>query len=137
MKKSSLSVGEGPRIGAPGNAVEWDSIWAGLPVDAQKLFTCDSPRTLLQFWQRAYFEDLWALLGAGAERARCLELGSGRGTTSMYLASRGCDVTLVDLSPAALEQARSNFRAQGLREPSLFLTDARDSGLKPGSYDCV
>ena len=37
---------------------------------------------------------------------RAVELGCGTGTNSIYLASRGFDVTGMDCSPAALERAR-------------------------------
>ena len=135
MTRPRAIEGTGPS--PPGNSKEWNAIWADLPPDTEMLFTRGIPKTLLQFWQRAYFEDLWALLGAEAARARCLELGSGRGTTSMYLASKGCAVTLVDLSPEALGRARANFQAQRLPEPKLISRDARDTTLPSESFDCV
>jgi SAM-dependent methyltransferase len=76
-------------------------------------------------------------MGDRAGRARYVELGSGRGTTSMYLSSRGCDVTMVDLSPEALSLARDNFRAAGLPPPQCVGADAQDTRLEGGKYDCV
>ena len=38
-----------------------------------------------------------------------IELGSGRGDLSVLLAERGANVTLLDASDAALEQARERF----------------------------
>ncbi len=69
--------------------------------------------------------------------AQCLELGSGRGTTSMYLASKGCKITLVDLASAGLELAVKNFAACGLPAPRTELRDAQDTGLPSGTYNCV
>ena len=55
----------------------------------------------------------------------------------MYLVSRGCNVTLVDLSPAAFRLAADNFRREGLKMPALVAADARTTGLPPASFDCV
>jgi ubiquinone/menaquinone biosynthesis C-methylase UbiE len=72
-----------------------------------------------------------------AEGRHILELGSGRGTTSMYLASRRCEVTLVDLSSTALELAARNFQSFGLAPPHTHRGDAADSGLPSAAFDCV
>lgn len=45
---------------------------------------------------------------------KVLELGSGRGGLSLLLARLGADVTLVDFSPTAMEQARGIFELEGL-----------------------
>ncbi len=42
----------------------------------------------------------------GIQPCRALELGCGTGTNSIWLAQQGFDVTAVDISPLALEQAR-------------------------------
>jgi ubiquinone/menaquinone biosynthesis C-methylase UbiE len=55
----------------------------------------------------------------------------------MYLASRNCDVTLVDLAPAGLELAVRNFERCGFRQPRALVADARDTGLPSSEYDCV
>jgi SAM-dependent methyltransferase len=122
-----------------GDWLRWNDIWRGMQDSRQEtvLFTPGTPLTLMQFWQRAYFDDVWRLLGPNQTSARCLELGSGRGTTSMYLASRGCDVTLVDRSQAALQLARTSFRAHGLQPPRVLAADARATGLAGGSFDCI
>jgi SAM-dependent methyltransferase len=44
---------------------------------------------------------------------RAVELGCGTGTNSVYLASRGFDITGMDCSPVALEQARKKAAAAG------------------------
>jgi SAM-dependent methyltransferase len=55
----------------------------------------------------------------------------------MYLASRGCEVTLLDYTPSALKVARENFAREGLPAPHVVLADARATGLQPESYDVV
>jgi ubiquinone/menaquinone biosynthesis C-methylase UbiE len=121
-----------------GNWREWDQIWTGVEGQpGEMLYTARQPETLLEFWQRCYFEDLWGLLGTDADLARCLELGSGRGTTSMYLAEKGCNVTMVDLSPTAFNQAKHNFTTAGIRLPRMIIADAENTGLPGESFDCI
>jgi SAM-dependent methyltransferase len=124
---------------AAGDWQRWDGVWRAMREtgDDAVLYTACAPRTILQFWQRAYFDDLWALMQGRSARARFLELGAGRGTTSMYLASRNCDVTLVDLASNGLDLAVRNFRSYGVRPPRIHRADARDTGLPSGAYDCI
>jgi SAM-dependent methyltransferase len=131
------TVSTSPASPLAGDWQEWNAIWSRIAPQRQSvLYTPEPPKTLMQLWQRAYFDDLWAL-ASHAPDARFLELGSGRGTTSMYVASRGREVTLVDLAPAGLELAARNFSAFGLRAPILHLADARDTRLDAERYDCV
>ena len=134
MSTSSTGTAAGT---APVREEEWDASWASLERHMVQLYTTDAPRTIHQFWQRCYFEDLWETMGARAGAGRYLELGAGRGTTSMYLASRGCDVTMLDLSAAGFRVAQENFKREGLPAPKLVQADARASGLAAESYDCV
>ena len=46
----------------------------------------------------------------GGEPARALDVGCGTGTTSIYLAERGWDVTGVDFAPNAIRRARRKGR---------------------------
>jgi 2-polyprenyl-3-methyl-5-hydroxy-6-metoxy-1,4-benzoquinol methylase len=45
---------------------------------------------------------------------KVLELGAGRGGVGLHLARLGADVTLVDFSPSAIEQAEKVFSVEGL-----------------------
>jgi len=49
----------------------------------------------------------------GIQPCRALELGCGTGTNSIWLAQQGFDVTAVDISPLALEQARGKAASSG------------------------
>ena len=122
-----------------GDWQSWDRVWKnGLAAEDEILYRPDTPRTLRQLWQRCYFEDLWALLGPRAHTRTFLELGSGRATTSMYLAAHGAQsITLVDLAPHALELAKRNFARCNLREPRTVLADAASTGLPDASFDCI
>jgi SAM-dependent methyltransferase len=55
----------------------------------------------------------------------------------MYLAARGCDVTMLDLAPQSFAQAEANFRREALPVPKFVAADARDTGLPTDSYDCI
>ena len=46
---------------------------------------------------------------------RALELGCGTGTNAVFLAQQGFDVTAVDISPLAVEQARAKADAAGVK----------------------
>ena len=59
-------------------------------------------------WDTAYpsTELIGTVKEEGILPGRALELGCGTGTNSIWLAQQGFDVTAVDISPLALEQAR-------------------------------
>ena len=111
----------------------WDSIWT----KADTLYTTDEPANLLEFWQRCYFEDLWSLVGNSPSTAQFLEQGAGRGTTSMYLLGKGCQVTMLDLAPHAFEIARGTCKHYGFEQPTYVVADARETNLPDNHYDCI
>lgn len=51
----------------------------------------------------------------GVASGRTLEIGSGTGTNSIWLAERGFDVLGVDVSPLAVEKARAKMKGSELR----------------------
>jgi SAM-dependent methyltransferase len=66
---------------------------------------------------------------------KVLELGSGRGGLGLHLARLGAEMTLVDFSPSALEQARQVYALEGfgpkivagdVTHPDLFLAEKYD-----------
>lgn len=67
---------------------------------------------------------------------RVLELGCGDGVNAIFMASRGCDVTAVDISPTALSMAREKKQLAGV-EVQFFEGDVfkLDPCLEP--YDFV
>ncbi len=122
---------------AEGSVQEWETNWKTLAAAQKQLYVRETPRTMMQFWQRCYFEDLWSAMGDRAESASYIEIGAGRGTTSMYLAGRNCRVTMVDLSETAFRLARENFDRENLRQPEFVIADARSTHLPSNSFDCV
>ena len=73
---------------------------------------------------------------AGIPPGTALELGCGTGADAICLAKRGFDVTAVDLSPMAIERARSRAEQQGalLR---FVLADVLKFAPTAGQFDFV
>ncbi|MCY1032237.1 class I SAM-dependent methyltransferase [Corallococcus sp. BB11-1] len=67
---------------------------------------------------------------------RALDLAGGQGHDARWLAKRGLDVTLVDVSDVALEQAGALARADGL-DLGLLRLDLEVDPLPPGPFDLV
>lgn len=59
------------------------------------------------------------LLGDPKGRA-CADIGTGTGCLALHLAARGAAVLATDISPAALDLARENAAADGLRDNPRF-----------------
>ncbi|MGP8060934.1 MAG: class I SAM-dependent methyltransferase [Acidimicrobiales bacterium] len=61
---------------------------------------------------------------------RVLELGCGDGVNAVFMATRGCQVTAVDVSPTALAMAREKAQAAGVHiafvEGDIFAVDVGD-----------
>ncbi len=68
---------------------------------------------------------------------RVLDVGGGPGRYSLYLAARGVDVTLFDLSPGNVAFAKERAQQQGL-PLSALCGDARQvDEIAPGEYDAI
>ena len=73
---------------------------------------------------------------AGARRLRVLEIGCGLGTDGAQFARAGADYTGVDLTEAAVELARKNFKLFNL--PGTFRTaDAENLDFNDNTFDLV
>jgi len=68
---------------------------------------------------------------------RFLDLGAGDGIFGCLAAAAGHTVTLVDLSQAQLDRARSRARREGLGELQCVKADFTATGLEPASFDRV
>lgn len=116
----------------PGEPDKWDTKWQAIGGGPNRMvFATGEPKTKYELCHRMYFMDLWCAmlrLHKSADTV-CVEMGSGRGTTSQYLAACGLPVKLVDLAPEGLEIAKSNFAACGLPAPETILADIRHTGL--------
>lgn len=81
-----------------------------------------------------------AFLRSLAERlpstGRALDVAGGAGHEALWLARRGLDVTLADISDVALERAAEAARAAGVRLRCQRL-DVEVDPLSPGPFDLV
>ena len=73
---------------------------------------------------------------AGLPPCRALDLGSGQGRNAVWLASRGHEVTAVDLSAVAASQGRELARAAGV-DVDFVTADLTTWEPEPGAYDLV
>jgi SAM-dependent methyltransferase len=81
---------------------------------------------------RRAFEELLPL------GARVLDLGGGPGKWTIWLARRGHQVVLADLSPRLLEIARRELAAAGVEAEAVLEVDARDLGrFADGEFDAM
>lgn len=69
-------------------------------------------------------------------QGRALDLGGGAGRHALWLARRGLEVTLADLSDVALARAGAAAEAGGLRL-RLLEVDLEEGPLPPGPWDLV
>lgn len=125
-----------------GSHKEWNERWKNNPnlgrvYDLSVLYTEKNPKNIYEFWQRAYFADLNHYIVKNDFNS-FLELGSGRGTTSMYLAKNGYErITLVDLSENAFELAKRNFLKFNLPLPKMVLADVISTPFQSAEFDCI
>jgi SAM-dependent methyltransferase len=79
---------------------------------------------------------LTGLDGLLPRTGRALDVGGGAGRHALWLARRGLEVTLADVSDVALEQAGAAAAAAGLRL-TLLETDLEAGPLPPGPWDLI
>jgi 2-polyprenyl-3-methyl-5-hydroxy-6-metoxy-1,4-benzoquinol methylase len=109
-------------------SLRWEAIYSSR---SQQLLGClpwesERPvRALTELFERPGFQPL-----------RVLELGCGDGVNAVFMASRGCAVTAVDVSPTALAMAREKQREAGV-EIELVEGDVFELELTPEPYDFV
>ncbi len=110
----------------------WDRLWLHEPSETRDVVLLDRERrnprwTMIQQHLESVFGTIKGL--------RTIELGSGRGDLSVLLAEQGAQVTLLDTSDRALDQAQRRFRRLGLQTTCVTgdLFDARAGGR--GDFD--
>jgi tellurite methyltransferase len=69
-------------------------------------------------------------------RGRAVDLAGGSGRNALWLAARGLDTTIIDVSPVALAIARQRAEAAGL-EIETVCHDLERDGIPDGTWDLV
>jgi SAM-dependent methyltransferase len=77
-----------------------------------------------------------SLAGLLPARGRALDVAGGAGRHAVWLAGRGLDVTLVDVSPVGVEHARAAAREAGVALEARVL-DLEREAPPPGPWDLV
>ena len=96
-----------------------------------------NPRQPLWERRRLHLLVLQHLLGGGVRGLRVLDYGCGTGDWGLMLASEGADVTLLDLSPRAIELVARRAAAGGVKVRGIA-RDASDlSCFSDGEFDLV
>lgn len=117
----------------------WDEVWSKQSEKnlLNPMYTENSPATIYQFWQRGYALDLLQMAKENSLSAFC-ELGSGRGTTTMYLAKEGyTDLTMVDLAEQGFNVAKHSFKHYNLPEPTMILDNVEHTKIEKERFDCI
>ncbi len=104
---------------AEADAARWDAKYAGRPLPEPH------PSTALQAWQ-----------GAVPRRGRALDLAGGDGAQAVWMALRGLDVTLVDVSAVALERAAAVASEHGVALTTV-VADLEREAMPGGPWDFV
>ncbi len=117
----------------------WNNVW-GKQSEKEYLnpmYTEETPKTIFQFWQKGYANDLLEMIKDRSYKTFC-ELGSGRGTTSMYLSKNGyTDITMVDLAEEGFKVAEYSFQHYGLPLPKMKLANVEQTDFSANSFDCI
>jgi ubiquinone/menaquinone biosynthesis C-methylase UbiE len=115
----------------------WNEVWSKENAQVNPYFEKGSASTINTFWQQGYAIDLLNLIKDKGYKNFC-ELGSGRGTTSMYLSDAGyTDITMVDLATEGFEIAKVSFPHHNFKTPNLVLANVENTGLESESFDCI
>jgi ubiquinone/menaquinone biosynthesis C-methylase UbiE len=123
-----------------GSYDNWNLIWEkyNKNIEFYSQFIRDRNfKSIYQFWQKAYAKDLISII-SGRNYETFLELGAGKGTTSMYLMDAGYkNITLVDLSIEGQKLAMKLFEHYGLNKPNYIIADVEHTLLESSKYDCI
>lgn len=83
------------------------------------------------------FEDIIKNVNKPLDQIRTLEVGCGGARTSVFLAKKGMQTTVTDMSPEAIRLAAANFDKEGLKNYQAILDDLLNSKLPAASFDVV
>jgi 2-polyprenyl-3-methyl-5-hydroxy-6-metoxy-1,4-benzoquinol methylase len=127
-RRVEAEVAEPALSGLKRKSLGWEAIYASRKRELLGPLEWESTRpvgALVELFDREGFRPRTAL-----------ELGCGDGLNAVFMASRGCRVTAVDVSPTALEMAREKQREAGV-EVDWVEGDAFGLEPRPEPYDLV
>lgn len=106
-----------------------------------------SDQTATEFWEAHYGERerIWsgrvnvqlAEVLADVPAGRALDLGCGEGGDAVWLAEKGWRVTAVDISETAIQRAKAEAEARGIRDRIVFERHDLSDSFPDGTYDVI
>lgn len=123
-------------MNSEGSKDEFRRNWVSRQETGYSHFTLQDPKNQIQLAFRNHWET-WNSMFPELERAgSVLEVGSGRGTLSMYFSHHGWQSTILDVVPEVLEHAKAQFGAQSLKVTAV-VGDCLQMPLPDHTYDVV
>ncbi len=93
-----------------------------------------------RYWEnkvhQSWFETLSSIIG-DANGKSLLEVGCGSGFQSLRLAEEGGEISILDLSPRAIEVAKAAFKENKKRIVNCYNCDALKSNIPDNGFDIV
>jgi 2-polyprenyl-3-methyl-5-hydroxy-6-metoxy-1,4-benzoquinol methylase len=105
-RDAATELAEPVASGLRRKSLRWEAIYSSRSRQLLDCLPWESDRpvsALVELFDRSEFQP-----------GRVLELGCGDGVNAVFMASRGCEVIAVDVSPTALEMARAKEREAGV-----------------------
>ena len=117
---------------------QFEGYWSSRKESNYTHWTRDEVSNQVQLAFRNHWEILCQFMEAELYSGgrRVLEVGSGRGSLSMYFADAGFDCTLLDISPYVLASAKNLF-AQNRLTAKFVEGDVMALPFAPGSFDLI
>lgn len=97
-------------------------------------YSQEAPSVDVSSWLEAWFES--ADEHIVPRSGRVLDVAGGGGRNALWFARRGFDVTLVDISPVALELAEQRAKEAGVKLTTLVM-DLENEPLPDGPWDVI
>ena len=101
-------------INKQGNAKSFDFNWKNRSEASYLHWTRDNPKNQIQLAFRRHWITFNKILNGDYGNKNCLEVGCGRGSLSAYFSDAGWNSTLLDISPSAIDLAKSAFENEKL-----------------------
>lgn len=119
-----------------GSEAEFRSNWTDRSEASYSHFTNGEPKNQIQLAFQQHWKTWSRIFPELSAPGKVLEVGSGRGTLSMYFAENGWESTILDVVPEVLENAKSQFSAHGLQTTAVS-ADCLDMPIPEKAFDVV
>ena len=119
-----------------GSTSEFRDNWKNREETEYSHFTKSVPENQIQLAFRNHWKTWKKVFPELSSPGKVLEVGSGRGTLSMYFSQNGWDTTILDLVPDILDHAKRQFADHSL-DVNAIVADCLEMPVPDGTYDVV